>query len=87
MRRREVSQDAAFLLLHCRDDRQYALDKMRAALALGAKAALTPLHTQTNRPFGRIVGRLYAFDPHKLHNTWRRVSISRHAPPVLAAPH
>lgn len=45
----EEIQDAALLLLQRRDHPHHALNKARAVLALGAKAALAPLHPRTNR--------------------------------------
>src|SRR5687768_17915440 len=65
MRRREVIQDVALLLLQRRHHRQHALDKARAVLALGAKTALAPLYTRTDGTFGRIVRGLHPFNLHE----------------------
>src|SRR5687768_15594038 len=65
MRRREVIQDVALLLLQRRHHRHHALDKARAVLALGAKTALAPLYTRTDGTFGRIVRGLHPFNLHE----------------------
>jgi hypothetical protein len=46
----EVFQHVALLSLQRGHHRRHALDKARTVLALRAKAALTPLHTRTDRP-------------------------------------
>ena len=65
MRSGEVIQDIALLLLQRRHHRHHALDKARAVLTLGAKAALAPLHTRTDRAFGRMVRGLHPFNLHE----------------------
>ena len=57
----EEIQDAALLLLQRRYHRHHALDKARTRLALRAKAHFAPLHTRTDCPLCRIVGRLDPF--------------------------
>src|SRR5437870_13615072 len=67
----EVCQHVALLLLQCRYHGHHALDKARAFLALGAKAALTPLHTRTDRPLRRVIG---GFDTLDLHEGPQRLA-------------
>src|SRR2546428_10918265 len=67
----EVCQHVALLLLQCRYHGHHALDKARAFLALGAKAALTPLHTRPDRPLRRVIG---GFDTLDLHEGPQRLA-------------
>src|SRR6516162_3046590 len=87
MRRREVIQDVALLLLERRDHRHHALDKARAVLALGAKAALAPLHTRTDCAFGRIVRGLHPCDLHEGPQRLAPLENLLTGPLVLATPH
>src|SRR4030095_11384971 len=67
----EVFQNAALLLLQRGHHRHHTLDKARTVLALRAKAALTPLHTRTDRPLRRVIG---WFDPLDLHERPQRLA-------------
>src|SRR5437763_15390170 len=73
----EVFQNVALLLLQRGHHRHHTLDKARTVLALRAKAALTPLHTRTDRPLRRAIG---WFDTLDLHKRPQRLAPLQHLP-------
>jgi hypothetical protein len=61
----EVFQHVALLLLQRGHHRHHTLDKARTVLALRTNAALTPLHTRTDRPLRRVLGGFDTLDLHE----------------------
>lgn len=61
----QVSQDVTVLPAQRLHHRQQTLDQPAACLAVAALTTLTPQHRRTQRPLGRVVGRLDPFATHE----------------------